>query len=470
MTVTVTVTVSYPRAVRSILPALVLLSGCILGDNSAPGPATGTLDLAGHHDLGARGMNSALALVNNHVYVGSRTGGNHPNAGIAIVDVSNPFDPQLAGMIGPAQPTMSSRELRAIPHKNQLVVLTFACGEIHDCVGAPPERDSIRVYDVSNPTEPTVLGTHFFTSNPLQSPARPHEFFLWQDPGNLDRILLFFSTPIGPPAFTVLDISDPANMAEAYTWDPIRDGGLPVARNEFSVLHSVAVSDDGRTGYFSSEGAGFYLVDTSDIAEGAAVADPSLITPGENRLDYSPPHPTGTHSAVPIPGRDLVVLTDEVYPRPEFPGCPWGWMRIVDVSDPANPTQVGEFKHERNDPDSCDIFGGPERVTFTAHNVTNTEHLAFVTWHSAGLQVVDLTDPTNPRRVAEFVPEPIGPVTTEDPVLGGDPVLMWSTPLIRGGFIYVVDIRNGLYILRYTGDFDDEVEELGFAEGNSNLR
>jgi hypothetical protein len=464
----------YARAVVSrlslvALAALIAGAACF-GDNSPPPPPAGVLDLAGHHDLGGRGMNSALAIVGDHVYVGSRTGGNHPDAGIAIVDVSDPFDPEMVGMIGEpdvALSSMSSRELRAIPHKRQLVVLHFACGEIHDCPGNPPEPDSIKVFDVSEPARPTLLGVYPFGVTGID-PARPHELYLWQDPADADRILLFLSTPIGPPAFTVVDISDPTAMVEAYTWDPIRDGGLPVARNEFSVLHSVAVSDDGTVGYFSSEGAGFYLVDTSDIAAGAAVAEIELITPGENRLDYSPPHPTGVHSAVPVPGRDLVVLTDEVYPKPAFPGCPWGWMRLVDVSDPTAPTQVGEHKHEKN-VETCDIFGGPERVTYTAHNTTNTANLSFVTWHSAGLQVIATTDPTNPRRVAEFVPEPLDAVATEDPVLGGHPVLMWSTPVLYRGFIYVTDIRNGLYILRYTGSFEDEVTAAGFAEGNSNL-
>jgi hypothetical protein len=35
--------------------------------------------------------------------------------------------------------------------------------------------------------------------------------------------------------------------------------------------------------------------------------------------------------------------------------------------------------------------------------------------------------------------------------------------------IYVVDVRNGLYILDYTGPRAEEVESLAFLEGNSNL-
>ena len=43
---------------------------------------------------------------------------------------------------------------------------------------------------------------------------------------------------------------------------------------------------------------------------------------------------------------------------------------------------------------------------------------------------------------------------------------MWSYPIVKNGLIYVIDIRNGLYVLRYTGS---EVSGLRFLEGNSNL-
>ncbi len=46
---------------------------------------------------------------------------------------------------------------------------------------------------------------------------------------------------------------------------------------------------------------------------------------------------------------------------------------------------------------------------------------------------------------------------------------MWSFPIIRNGLIYVVDIRNGLYVLRYNGPHADEVADISFLEGNSNL-
>jgi hypothetical protein len=46
---------------------------------------------------------------------------------------------------------------------------------------------------------------------------------------------------------------------------------------------------------------------------------------------------------------------------------------------------------------------------------------------------------------------------------------MWSYPIIHNGLIYVVDIRNGLYILAYTGKNALEVARIRFLEGNSTL-
>jgi hypothetical protein len=62
-------------------------------------------------------------------------------------------------------------------------------------------------------------------------------------------------------------------------------------------------------------------------------------------------------------------------------------------------------------------------------------------------------------------------VALEDPALSRGPnkVVMWSYPIIRDGLIYVVDVRNGLYVLRHTGPHADEAGGLTFLEGNSNL-
>jgi hypothetical protein len=121
------------------------------------------------------------------------------------------------------------------------------------------------------------------------------------------------------------------------------------------------------------------------------------------------------------------------------------------------------------------VYEPRPRTSYSAHNSTLTPNIAFSTWHSGGFQAISIEDPTIPFQLAEFFPEPLDEVMLEDPRLSSDPdtglhekVVMWSYPIIEDGLIYVVDLRNGLYILRYDGPHEDEVNDITFLEGNSN--
>ena len=46
--------------------------------------------------------------------------------------------------------------------------------------------------------------------------------------------------------------------------------------------------------------------------------------------------------------------------------------------------------------------------------------------------------------------------------------MLWSYAIVKDGLIYVVDLRNGLYVLKYRGAFDREVEGVEYLDGNSN--
>ncbi len=62
---------------------------------------------------------------------------------------------------------------------------------------------------------------------------------------------------------------------------------------------------------------------------------------------------------------------------------------------------------------------------------------------------------------------PLPAVAADDPTLGSYPVRVWSSPIVRDGLVYVVDIRNGLYVLRYTGPGASEVAAAELVEGNA---
>jgi hypothetical protein len=127
-------------------------------------------------------MNAALAVRGDYAYVGSRTDGTHVNAGVLVVDVSDPSDPRVVHEIGPpleGNVGETSRELRIWPEQDLLLVLNHGCSElIHRCVGGNAVRSTIRFYDISgeNAAHPQLVST-FLPSR--SRPQVPHEFFLW---------------------------------------------------------------------------------------------------------------------------------------------------------------------------------------------------------------------------------------------------------------------------------------------------
>lgn len=437
-------------------------------DDTLPFPTEGWFEVVGHEPLLARGMNAAPAVHGNYVYVGSRTDGSHPNAGVLVVDVSDPSTPRVVHQIGPpleGNLGESSRELRVWSTQNLLLVLTFACtGWLHACQETSPSP-RISFYDIAG--ELAARPRHLVTYYPIRT---PHEFYLWEDPVRPGRALLYMSTPsLVNDNLLVADISNArgGQVRQLLSWDP----RIPPDPGADSRLHSLSVSVDGRRGYLAYLGSGFLVIDTSALADNQT-PQITTITDIPSRPRWGNP---GAHSAVKLFGQNFALITDEVYGS-YLPGqgCPWGWVRLIDIADPVRPTIASELRIWPYNYATYCPGAPPIRLqfsSFSSHNPTLTRDLALVTWHSAGLVAFSLTHPRIPRLVAQFVPEPLPAVQTEDPALssGIDKVVLWSYPIIKDGLIYVVDIRNGLYILRYHGPHEDQIARIRFLEGNSNL-
>ncbi|HEX6348137.1 MAG TPA: hypothetical protein VF160_01965 [Candidatus Dormibacteraeota bacterium] len=392
--------------------------------------ATGTLDVVGQTDLGARGLNAGLALADHCAYVGSR--GEGP---VAIVDISDPAHPAPVGqLVGAA--AITHREVRAYPDGHWLVVLDYALrgGGV----------DQLRFYRWgADCAQLTPAGSYDFGSR------KPHEMYLWRD--TLHGRILLYVTMFGGGAgdLQVIDASDPAAPRLLAT-----AGGLP------GPLHSIALDADGRRAYLSDWTGGLYLADTSEFADAAPSPQLHLLTASAGA--YRTP-PGNVHSAVPVPGRQLVLTTDERYP--DTGGCPYGTAHLVDVSDPAHPRPTATLAVAENDPGVCP---GAAPGTYTSHNPTLTANLALITWYSGGLQVFDTSDAAHPVALAQLRPAGVQ-AHAGDPELGSTATMTWSYPIIRDGLIYVADINQGLLVLRYHGPHEEEISGLAFEEGNSNL-
>lgn len=500
--------IGYLGALSGLVAVSVLVAGPAAAQNvdRTPNlPLAENFEEVGHDPLNHRGMNAALAVHRNETgtfaYVGSRTDGkaadqNVSGAGVLVVDVTEPSEPEVVHEIGPpgqGSDGESSREMRVWPQQELLIVLNLrsnCSAAIHVC--SPTQllgNDNVRFYDISGEkaAAPELVAEYVPSRN-------PHEFFLWVDPARPDeRALMFWSAPTSSttdPSLVVTDISGARDgefeeVAEWVATFPARPVPQPSGtlaqedEQEDRRLHSIGVSTDGTRTYLAFLGAGFLVLDSSEVVAGMPEPTLELVTPPENRVSWTNP---GAHSAVKLFGQDVALVTDEVYGKalePVLPGrwgCPWGWVRLIDISDESQPAVLSEYKVEENEFENCDdpVIGNPANIATTsnsAHNPTVTPNVAFVTWHSAGLEAFSLTDPTNPRRTGKFEPLPLPAVVTEDPLLttGLDKVAMWSFPVIQDGLVHVVDIRNGLYILEYTGEHANEVAEIEFLEGNSNL-
>jgi hypothetical protein len=463
------------------------LAGTPLAQLPAPPPHyPGSFELVGHDPLLYRGMNAAIAVKGDYVYVGYRSDGTKAASGVLIVNVHDPASPSVVGEILPpdeGNPGESSRELRILPDKNLLLVLNHGCSEaIHACANATQAgknlvTSTIKFYDIAgaNAAAPKLVSTYTPSRTEAQT---PHEFFLWTDPKDHARVLLYETTPStvasGKQQLSVVDISKAREgvFPEISSWKPsprISDPNGADLR-----LHSLTVSNDGRRAYLAYLGGGFLVADTSDFADNRPSPEARLITQPADRVHWGDP---GAHSAIQIPGRpDWVMTTDEVYGQlggllPAH-GCPWGWPRFIDISDAAHPRVAAEYKLPWNESSICASVD-PIRENFSSfasHNPTLTRDLAILTWHAGGLQAIDISDPAHPTPAAGYWPDPLPAVQTEDPALtsGHDKIAMWSFPIIQNGLIYAIDIRNGLYILRYHGPYEAEVTNTRFLDGNSN--
>jgi hypothetical protein len=450
---------------RRLAPFAVLVAAAC-GDDLAP--PTG-FDIVGHSALGGRGMNSALAIAGDVAYVGSRT----DLEPVLIVDIADPANPAVVGAIRDANEAVagiSPRELRVLPDLDLLLVLNLQCSpQLHGCGGTAATPENIAVYDISDRRAPVLAAVHVVAGT-ARAVRSPHEMFVWRDPAAA-RAIVYLTTPPAEPSLEIFAVSRDGVQPLA-TWDPIKQGGLPASASADNILHSIALSDDGRTAYLSHQVDGLAIVDTSSVIDAPNAIALTMITPPAQVLDWIDAQHAGIgpHSAVPVPDRALLVVTEEIYAPPYGIGCPWGHARIVDIADPARPRIAGEVGVPENDASYCASGAPLANAAFTAHNATATRDLALVTWYAGGLQAIDISDAAHPRRVAELRPDPLAVVAKEDPALDGARVEMWSYPIIDGGLVYVVDVRNGLYVLRYRGPFEDEIATTRFREGNSNVR
>lgn len=130
---------------------------------------------------------------------------------------------------------------------------------------------------------------------------------------------------------------------------------------------------------------------------------------------------------------------------------PWGGIRIWDYSDPTEPVLASTFDTTCSaapEPiPECDPLG-----TYSVHNVVvesqGNKVLAYISWYWDGMLVLDVTDPYDPVEVARFFDD--SPEFIEGN--GGNPHDFWGVWKEPGKpWIYGSDRNGGLYVFKLKG-------------------
>ena len=130
---------------------------------------------------------------------------------------------------------------------------------------------------------------------------------------------------------------------------------------------------------------------------------------------------------------------------------PWGGIRIWDYSDPENPELVSTFNTTCSAAPTpipaCNPLG-----TYSVHNVivetTGNKVRAYVSWYWDGMLVLDVTDPANPTEVARFFDNSPAFLASN----GGNPHDFWGVYKVpKEPWIYGSDRNGGLYVFKQQG-------------------
>lgn len=302
--------------------------------------------------------------------------------GLQIVDVSDPAQPKALG-------GLDSREKEGF---NDLKIVRGQGEELFALV-ASSSRGMV-VVNVTDPTNPRDV----IAVTPSGDPNEGIHTLFTETLG--DKTLAYLADGVSN-LVTIWDVSDPPV--------PVRLGSYRSADRDWSV-HDLFVSE-GRM-YLNSTVGGMVIVDTQPNP-----ANPQTIA------HWAPEVPAYSHSnwVTKIDGRRISVHGDEGL---------GAHFKVVDV-EPESTTFLQELGSYQTRPE------------VSAHNVMAFGDKAYAAYYQDGVRIIDLSDPTNPTLDAYYntwQPE-TAPGGRFVGAVGIDVDL-------EAGLIYVADYPRGLLILR----------------------
>ena len=215
----------------------------------------------------------------------------------------------------------------------------------------------LRTYDISDPTSPVEIGVLWPPDLGGLKPTNLH-----QDGDRLYVSLGGFHGLTQSAGLAVLDITDPVNAVVLDQWDSAA----------FSTGSAIVRVRNGLA-YLGAMDKGLVVLDVSDPAQIAFVSvfAPDPTWPGV--VNY-PPNARG----IDFKGDTLLLGYDA------------GALRAIDVSDPAQPTEVGRYFNPLHPPNTANAY----------NHVRVVGDVCYVATDFCGFEVVDIADVAHMEQMA----------------------------------------------------------------------
>lgn len=282
--------------------------------------------------------------------------GSYNCRGAFIYDVSNPDAPVLASVYNPT-PTQTFLEAIVVGTRGY-----FGSGGPY-ANSSPQTGDGVHIVDLSDPYHPFLIGK--VNANRGGGFNGIHEMNVY---GNY---LIENYNAVSNRTIKIIDISDPQNPVLKWDFSP----------QETFWVHAIHIR--GTRMYMSGWAGLIEIYDISNLASGPPLLLGTIQGNNNNHSSWTSEDGNYLYSCRELPDGDL---------------------RVYDVRDPAQATLIRTIK-------TSDL--GINAIS--PHNPVVMGNYLYVSWYQAGIQVFDLTDPTLPKRIAQYdtFPETFTPPVEE---------------------------------------------------------
>lgn len=384
------------------------------------------LRVLSQHDLDGRGDGMQVMREGDVLYVGHNgTSG----AGTSLLDVSDPSRPVLV------------RQWDAPPnthtHKVQVAGGLLLTNHEGFPLRAPGPRGpfsaGLAVYSLEDPLDPKQIGF-------WETGGRGVHRIVWEG----GRYAHMSATPEGfdDRIWVVVDMADPADpVPVAQWWWPgqwVAGGETPTwpEGRRYAAHHALIAGERAYLGY---DDANLVVLDVSDMERPTALHH---VTWGGE----------ATHTCLPLPGRGLVVVTDEQ--QKDGPDARRLFLHVLDISG-DEPRYLAAFPEPGDSYSAQPLRYGPHNLHENRAGSYRSERILFATYFNAGVRVYDLAHEDRPAEVAHWVsaaPANQAAAQANDLFVDSDQ-LIWVTDRVNGG-VFALEPDDWLAALMKEGSLE----------------